>query len=57
MAQAGLHRHPAHGSTQALERADILNVGGFRDAVFHVVVSYLADDDARFVAQVESIEL
>jgi 60 kDa SS-A/Ro ribonucleoprotein len=44
-------------STQAPERDDILNVGGFSDAVFNVVASYLSDDAARFVAEVESIEL
>lgn len=47
----------AYGSTQAPERADILNIGGFSDAVFQVVASYLADDAARFVAEVEAIEL
>lgn len=46
-----------YGSTQAPERGDILNIGGFSDAVFHVVASYLSDDAARFVAEVESIEL
>lgn len=46
-----------YGSTQAPERADILNIGGFSDAVFHVVASYLTDDAGRFVAEVESIEL
>jgi 60 kDa SS-A/Ro ribonucleoprotein len=46
-----------YGSTQAPERDDILNVGGFSDAVFNVVASYLSDDAARFVAEVESIEL
>lgn len=46
-----------YGSTQAPERDDILNIGGFSDAVFHVVASYLADDSARFVSEVESIEL
>ena len=46
-----------YGSTQAPERDDILNVGGFSDAVFHVVASYLSGDAARFVAEVESIEL
>ena len=46
-----------YGSTQAPERDDILNIGGFSDAVFHVVASYLSDDAARFVAEVESIEL
>ena len=46
-----------YGSTQAPERDDILNIGGFSDAVFHVVASYLSDDAARFVREVESIEL
>ena len=46
-----------YGSTQAPERADILNIGGFSDAVFNVVASYLSGDAARFVAEVESIEL
>jgi 60 kDa SS-A/Ro ribonucleoprotein len=46
-----------YGSTQAPERDDILNIGGFSDAVFNVVASYLSDDAARFVAEVESIEL
>ncbi len=46
-----------YGSTQAPERADILNIGGFSDAVFNVVASCLSDDAGRFVAEVESIEL
>ena len=46
-----------YGSTQAPERADILNIGGFSDAVFNVVASYLGDDAGRFVTEVESIEL
>ncbi len=46
-----------YGSTQALEREDILNIGGFTDAVFQVVASFLADDANRFVSEVESIEL
>ena len=46
-----------YGSTQAPERSDILNVGGFSDAVFNVVASYLSGDAGRFVAEVESIEL
>lgn len=45
-----------YSSTQAPERGDILNIGGFSDAVFSVVASYLNDDTARFVAEVESIE-
>jgi len=47
----------SYGSTQAPERDDILNIGGFSDAVFNVVTSYLADDAGRFVADVEAIEL
>ena len=47
----------AYGSTQAPERDDILNIGGFSDAMFQVVASYLSDDAGRFVAEVESIEL
>jgi 60 kDa SS-A/Ro ribonucleoprotein len=46
-----------YGSTQAPERADILNVGGFSDAVFHVVASYLSGDAGRFVTEVEALEL
>jgi 60 kDa SS-A/Ro ribonucleoprotein len=44
-------------TTQAPERSDILNVGGFSDAVFHVVASFLDDGPARFVAEVEAIDL
>ena len=33
------------------------NIGGFSDAVFNVVASYLGDDAGRFVAEVESVEL
>jgi hypothetical protein len=46
-----------YGSTQAPDRANILNIGGFSDAVFNVVASHLGDDAGRFVAEVESIEL
>jgi 60 kDa SS-A/Ro ribonucleoprotein len=44
-------------TTQAPDRSDILNVGGFSDAVFHVVASFLSDEANRFVAEVEAIEL
>jgi 60 kDa SS-A/Ro ribonucleoprotein len=44
-------------TTQAPDRTDILNVGGFSDAVFKVVSAFLRDDAARFVAEVEAIEL
>lgn len=43
-----------YGTVQAPDRSDILNIGGFSDAVFNVVASYLTDDANRFVAEVES---
>ena len=51
-AAAARHRKPKlvcidlqpYTTTQAPERDDILNVGGFSDAVFSVVASFLADD-------------
>jgi 60 kDa SS-A/Ro ribonucleoprotein len=46
-----------YATTQATERADILNVGGFSDAVFTVVASFLGDGPSRFVAEVEAMEL
>jgi 60 kDa SS-A/Ro ribonucleoprotein len=47
----------SYTTTQAPEREDILNVGGFSDAVFNVVASFLSGDAGRFVAEVEAIEL
>jgi 60 kDa SS-A/Ro ribonucleoprotein len=47
----------AYRSTQAAEHDNILNIGGFSDAVFNVVATYLNDESARFVAEVEAIEL
>lgn len=44
-------------TTQAPDRSDILNVGGFSDAVFRVVASFLGEDKGRFVGEVEAIEL
>ena len=44
-------------TTQAPERGDILNIGGFSDAVFNVVAAFMNDDTQRFVAEVESIVL
>jgi 60 kDa SS-A/Ro ribonucleoprotein len=44
-------------TTQAPERDDILNIGGFSDAVFPVVASFLNGDAGRFVAEVEAVEL
>ena len=44
-------------TVQACERPDIMNIGGFSDAVFNVISAFLADNNQRFVAEVESIEL
>ena len=46
-----------YGTSQAPERDEILNIGGFSDAVFTVVSSFLSADKNRFVREVESIEL
>ena len=47
----------AYTTTQAPEREDILNVGGFSDAVFSLVAAFLSGDSGRFVAEVEAVEL
>jgi len=44
-------------TTQAMDRDDILNIGGFSDAVFNVVAAFLGGDQSRFVAEVEAVEL
>ncbi len=44
-------------TVQACERADIMNIGGFSDAVFNLISAFLADNNQRFVAEVEAIEL
>jgi 60 kDa SS-A/Ro ribonucleoprotein len=44
-------------TSQAPERSDILNIGGFNDAVFKVVSSFMSSDEGRFVDEIESIEL
>jgi 60 kDa SS-A/Ro ribonucleoprotein len=44
-------------TVQACERTDILNIGGFSDSVFNVISGFLADNNQRFVAEVEAIEL
>lgn len=46
-----------YGNTQAVERSDILNIGGFSDAVFKVVSGFLSGDESRFVREVESVEI
>ena len=46
-----------NATAQAPERSDILNVGGFSDAVFDVISAFLSSDAGRFVAEVESVKL
>lgn len=46
-----------YGTSQAPERNDIMNIGGFSDAVFNVVAAFLSDDANRFVTEVESVEI
>jgi 60 kDa SS-A/Ro ribonucleoprotein len=48
-----------HGTTQALERADVMNVGGFSDAVFHLLASFSngAMDAGHWVGEIERIAL
>ena len=50
------HAQP-YKTTRAPDRSGILNVGGFSDAVFSVVAAFLADDNGRFVAEVEAVDL
>jgi 60 kDa SS-A/Ro ribonucleoprotein len=44
-------------TVQAHEREDILNIGGFSDAVFNVISAFLENNDQRFVAEVEAMTL
>src|SRR5262249_13565795 len=46
-----------YGTVQTPDREEILNVGGFSDAVFGVVAGFLTSDENRFVTEVEAIEL
>lgn len=48
-----------YGTTQASERADILNVGGFSDAVFELVTSFAAGrlDPNHWVGVIDSVQL
>jgi 60 kDa SS-A/Ro ribonucleoprotein len=34
-----------------------MNIGGFSDSVFNLISAFLADNNQRFVAEVEAIEL
>jgi 60 kDa SS-A/Ro ribonucleoprotein len=47
----------AYTTTQAPDRSDILNIGGFSDAMFQVVAGFFSADPSRFVAEVESMAL
>jgi 60 kDa SS-A/Ro ribonucleoprotein len=48
-----------YGTTQAAEREDILNVGGFSDAVFEVIASFAKGElnAQHWVGEIEKIEL
>ena len=47
-----------YGTTQALSRRDILNVGGFSDAVFETLAAFAMGDGARdWVAEVNEMEV
>ncbi len=48
-----------YGHTQAQERRDILNVGGFSDQVFTLVTEFAAGglDDAHWVGVIENVEI
>jgi len=48
-----------YGTTQAIERDDVLNVGGFSDAVFDLVAEHAAGGNApnRWVREIEAIAL
>ena len=48
-----------YGTTQAQERPDVLNVGGFSDAVFDVIATYAKDEMGpdHWVGKIEEVEL
>jgi len=48
-----------YSTTQALERTDILNIGGFSDAVFTLLSQFAEDklDSAHWVGEIEKIAL
>jgi 60 kDa SS-A/Ro ribonucleoprotein len=48
-----------YGTTQATERADILNIGGFSDSVFEMIASFAKDelDAGHWVGEIEKIDL
>lgn len=46
-----------HGTTQAAGRPDILNVGGFSDAVFNTVARFAAGETRDWVSIVKQVEV
>lgn len=46
-----------YGTTQATGRADILNVGGFSDAVFECVARFVSDETRDWVEIIKQVEL
>jgi 60 kDa SS-A/Ro ribonucleoprotein len=48
-----------HGTAQAIERDDILNIGGFSDAVFEVIAAFTTGKigPAHWVGEIEKVEL
>jgi 60 kDa SS-A/Ro ribonucleoprotein len=48
-----------YGTTQALERTDVMNVGGFSDAVFGLLASFVGggSDAGRWIDEIEKIAL
>jgi 60 kDa SS-A/Ro ribonucleoprotein len=44
-------------TVQACERREIMNIAGFSDSVFNVISGFIENDNARFVAEIEAIEL
>jgi len=48
-----------YGTTQAVERDDVMNVGGFSDAVFEAIAAFAKGETGaeHWVAQIEKIDL
>lgn len=46
-----------YGTTQAASRQDILNVGGFTDAVFNTIARFVSDETHDWVSIVEQVEV
>ncbi|QGM44323.1 RNA-binding protein [Methylocystis heyeri] len=48
-----------YGTTQAAERADVLNIGGFSDSVFEMISAFAKDelDAGHWVGEIEKIDL